>query len=71
MCYICRRVYHELEGWDWEWSCGEARPPSPAEAARVPCSFVRQLDQEVREVLWKGQRWELTSEGQRQHDSSH
>jgi len=54
MCYVCRRVYFQLEGWENEW--GIEPPPSPTEyqASRVPCDFLVDLISEVSEHRMQG-----------------
>jgi len=43
MCYICRRIYFELEGWDYEWSTGPHQPPTDLEKRLIPCETLAEL----------------------------
>jgi len=46
MCYVCRRVYHDMEGWDGEWESDDAPPPTYAQLLTIPCtSLVLILDE--------------------------
>lgn len=54
MCYVCRRAYHELEGWDHQWETGEADPASPEAKRRVPCDWLARVLFDLHLILIEG-----------------